>query len=132
MPQDEEVLEVQQDDNKEGSLDLSDTNNKLSEIINIISSEIELRNKKEEEQKKIEEELDKKSKEEQEKNVEQLEKEKENSVSVVETIVENTDYLESINSLMQEQVFLHKMSFVGLGVGIALVSVLIFQNSFKR
>ena len=41
--------------------------------------------------------------------------------------MEDVSYLESINTFLEESVFLQKMNFVGLGVGIALVSVLIFQ-----
>lgn len=123
MPNENEIIV-----NNEGSNDLSQINLNLEELINIISNELEEKKKKEEEQLKKEEEL---LKEQEQLEQEQL-KEKENNLVAYQELLENTSTLESINTLMQEQVFLNKLSFVGLGVGIALVSVMIFQNSFKR
>ena len=121
-----------ENDNIEGSNDLSDTTQKLNELVDIILKDKEEKKKIEQEQKKKEEEQAKKDKELEQKSLEELQKEKESSSYTMQTLVDNTTYLESINSLLQEGVFLGKMSFVGLGVGIALISVMIFQNSFRR
>ena len=113
-------------------IDLSPVTDQLGELINIISSELELKKKKEQE--------DQKKKEEDQQILQSelaTQEEKEelfwtgyNTLITNSNI--NTTTLENIKNQNDEIIFLNKLGFVGLGVGIALVSVLIFQNSFKK
>ena len=113
-------------------VDLSPVTDQLGELINIISSELELKKKKEQE--------DQKKKEEDQKILDSelaTQEEKEelfwtgyNTLLTNSNI--NTTTLENIKNQNEELIFLNKLGFVGLCVGIALVSVLIFQNAFKK
>ena len=115
-----------------GTVDISPVTQKLEELINIINSELELKKKKElEEQKKLEE-----NKETLEIELATQEEKEELFWTGYHTLVTNsnidTTTLENIKNQNDELIFLEKLGFVGLGVGIALVSVLIFQNAFKK
>ena len=113
-------------------LDLSPVTDQLGELINIISSELELKKKKEQE--------DQKKKEEDQQILQSelaTQEEKEELFwTGYNTLITNsnidTTTLENIKNQNDEIIFLNKLGFVGLGVGIALVSVLIFQNAFKK
>ena len=115
-----------------GSVDISPVTQKLEELINIINSELELKKKKDlEEQKKLEE-----NKESFEAELATQEEKEELFWTGYNTLVTNsnicTTTLENIKNQNDELIFLNKLGFVGLGVGVALVSVLIFQNAFKK
>ena len=113
-------------------VDLSPVTDQLGELINIISSELELKKKKEQE--------DQKKKEEDQQILQSelaTQEEKEELFwTGYNTLVTNSNILttqnENIIKQNDELIFLDKLGFVGLGVGIALVSVLIFQNAFKK
>ena len=114
------------------NLDISPVTQKLEELINIISSELELKKKKEQE------DLKKKEEDQQilESELATQEEKEELFWTGYNTLVTNsnidTTTLENIKNQNDEIIFLNKLGFVGLGVGIALVSVLIFQNAFKK
>lgn len=106
-------------------IDLSPVNEQLGEIINIIKTELEEKKKKEQEQLKLEEE-NKKTLE-----VESATQE-EKEVLFFEGYDKIVTSLENIQVQNTELINLNKMSFIGLGVFIALMCVLIFQNAFKK
>ena len=114
------------------NIDLSPISQQLGEIINIIQSELDAKKKKEQE--------DQKKKEEDQQILQSelaTQEEKEELFwTGYNTLVTNSNILttqnENIIKQNDELIFLDKLGFVGLGVGIALVSVLIFQNAFKK
>ena len=114
------------------NIDLSPISQQLGEIINIIQSELDAKKKKEQE--------DQKKKEEDQQILQSelaTQEEKEELFwTGYNTLVTNSNVLttqnENIIKQNDELIFLDKLGFVGLGVGIALVSVLIFQNAFKK
>ena len=120
------------ENNVNNSIDLSPISQQLGEILNIIQSELDLKKKKEQEELKKQEESKKALEVE---NATQEEKE-ELFWNGYNTLVTNSNILttqnENIIKQNDELIFLDKFGFVGLGVGIALVSVLIFQNAFKK
>ena len=120
------------ENNVNNSIDLSPISQQLGEILNIIQSELDLKKKKEQEELKKQEESKKALEVE---NATQEEKE-ELFWTGYNTLVTNSNVLttqnENIIKQNDEIIFLDKLGFVGLGVGIALVSVLIFQNAFKK
>ncbi|MGL6125460.1 MAG: hypothetical protein ACRC1F_03205 [Metamycoplasmataceae bacterium] len=134
-----EIIEESPPVTNEGSQDLSFekmeneisiTNQKLEELLLLIKNDLEQSQKEKEESKKLEEEL----KKEESKKLEEDKKKKEDMENKFNQIVEGTTdvtFVESIDTSLKELVFLEKLSFVGVGIGIALVTVMIFQNSFK-
>lgn len=140
MPNEENIdVEITPPINTEGSQDLSfekmenginSTNQKLDALIDLIKSDLEQSQKEKEENKKLEEQEQKsqeqKSQEEKKKN-----EEYESKFNQIVEGTNNVTFVESIDTSLKELVFLEKLSFVGIGVGIALVTVMIFQNSFK-